>query len=80
MIEAETRARWLKVSVVGLLVSSAAWGIGEVTLVRLHGFHDPLSIIGRLVAAALRGGGTGFTLLFALTLVAGLLHWMLHGK
>jgi hypothetical protein len=72
--------QWLKISALGLVLSSVAWFAGEVIGGRLRGHDDALAVALRIAVAALRGGGIGFTLLFAMTLAAGVWYWALRRR
>jgi hypothetical protein len=63
--------RWTRVSVVGLLIASSAWIGGELIGIALKGDVRSSAVVLRLLGAALRGGGLAFTLLFAVTMIAG---------
>lgn len=72
--------RWRRISAVGLLLSAAAWGAGELLISALERELSPWAMALRLLGAVLRGAGLACTILFVMTLVAGLAFLLLDSK
>ncbi len=64
--------RWNRLSAIGLLIAGLAWAVGEVIGNAFEGDVRSWVIPLRMIGAALRGGGLGATVLFMITLIAGL--------
>ena len=67
---------WMRVSLIGLAVSAAAWVLGQLGREALQGNTTPLGIAARMVTATVQGFGMGFTIFFLLLSTAGVLFWL----
>jgi hypothetical protein len=72
--------RWTRISAVGLFLSAASWGAGELLVTTLQRDLSLWTIALRLLGAFLRGAGLACTILFVMTLLAGLAFLLLDRK
>jgi hypothetical protein len=72
--------RWMRVSSIGLLVSVSAAVGGELVRNALQGNTSTMAVVARIAAAAIHGAGLGFSILFLLLVVAGLLYAVIHRR
>ena len=69
--------RWIKVSAGGCVLAGLAWYAGEAVTGRIPKTRT-IYIVLRVAIAGLGGLGEGFFLIFSLTLVTGILYWLLN--
>ena len=68
--------RWIRVSAGGLVLAGLAWYAAERTKGMLPATRSLYGVT-RVALAFLGGFGEGFFLIFSVTLVAGVLYWLL---
>jgi hypothetical protein len=71
---------WMRISVVGLLISAAGAIVGSAVREALQGNASAVAITARVTAAGVSGLGIGFSALFVLLFVAGGLFQLLHRR
>jgi hypothetical protein len=72
--------RWTRFSAIGLLLAAVAWGAGELLAITSQRQLSGWALTLRLLGAGLRGAGLAGTILFVMTLIAGLTFLLLDRK